>query len=54
MDLDMEQIVVLVVTAIAVSPLIWIERRSRRNRAAANSGAPASPEITSPASSQKN
>ena len=32
MQLDTEQIVVLIVTAIAVAPLVWVERRSRRNR----------------------
>jgi hypothetical protein len=45
MDLDLEQIVVLAVTAVAVAPLIWVERRSRRNRAAANSGTSAPPEL---------
>ncbi len=32
--MDTEQIVVLTISAIAVAPLIWIERRSRRNRKA--------------------
>jgi Flp pilus assembly protein TadB len=37
MDLDLEQIVVLTFCAVAVAPLIWIERRSRRNRRAERS-----------------
>jgi hypothetical protein len=53
MDLDLEQIVVLAVTAVAVSPLIWIERRSRRNRAAANSGTSVPPELPNPATNRK-
>lgn len=32
--MDTEQIVVLTVSAIAVAPLIWVERRSRKNRKA--------------------
>jgi hypothetical protein len=32
--MDTEQIVVLAFSAIAVAPLIWVERRSRKNRKA--------------------
>ena len=35
MDLDLEQIIVLAVVAVGVAPLIWVERRSRKNRKAA-------------------
>jgi hypothetical protein len=43
MQLDTEQIVVLIVTAIAVAPLVWVERRSRRNRNAQTVTSPPEP-----------
>jgi hypothetical protein len=43
MQLDTEQIVVLIVTAIAVAPLVWVERRSRRNRNAQAATSPPEP-----------
>jgi hypothetical protein len=43
MQLDTEQIVVLIVTAIAVAPLVWVERRSRRNRNSQTATSPPEP-----------
>jgi hypothetical protein len=43
MQLDTEQIVVLIVTAVAIAPLVWVERRSRRNRNAQTVTSPPEP-----------
>lgn len=34
--MDMEQVVVLAFCAVALSPLIWVERRSRKQRRSAH------------------